>query len=129
MSDPVADFFTQIRNAYQARLLSLVLVHSLFKEQLAKLLLAHGFVAKVTTQDKASKKYLLIELKYHGRKPAIKVIRQISKPGRRIYSSAEQIPMVRDGIGITLVSTPQGVLDNKQARKKGLGGEIVGQVW
>jgi len=128
-TDPIADMLTRIRNASAARKSELVLPYSKFKENLAKLLEKEGFVSGVS--EVAGKfKMLQITLKYDASGEAIiSGIKRVSKPGQRIYLSVDKLPRTNSGYGITVVSTPKGLLTDRQARKDRVGGEIVCQVW
>ncbi len=128
-TDPIADMLTRIRNATLAKKSELVLPYSKFKENLAKLLEKEGFVS--TVSEAAGKhKMLQINLKYGpDGGGVIAGIKRISKPGQRIYLPVDKIPRTNSGYGITVVSTPKGLLTDRQARKDRVGGEVVCQVW
>lgn len=125
MTDPIADFLIRIKNGYRAGKGVVTVPSSKVKQKLAQILLKEGFLAKV--QKKAGD--LELTLKYEGREPALTEVKRISKPGRRVYSQANKIPQVRRGYGITLISTPKGLMTGALAKKKNLGGEVIGQVW
>jgi len=126
MSDPIADMLTRIRNAHLARHKDLVLPHSRMKESILRVLLDEGYIRNVESlvNDKGHKS-LRAELKYHDGKPVISTIDRISKPGRRVYSSIKELPYVYNGLGISILSTPKGVMSDSQARKLSLGGEVI----
>lgn len=128
-TDPIADMLTRIRNASGARKAELVLPYSKFKANLAKLLEKEGFIS--TCSELTGRfKMLQIKLKYGSDgEPVIAGIKRVSKPGQRIYLSMEKLPRTNSGFGITVVSTPKGLLTDKQARKERVGGEVVCQVW
>jgi len=128
MSDPVADMLTRIRNAGRALLPVVELPHSHIKENVANILKQQGYVAEVAV-DGATIKKLKIRLKYNGKKSVIEGIKRISKPGLRKYVGAAKIPRVRGGLGVVVISTPEGVMTDVQARQKNLGGELVCHVW
>lgn len=128
-TDPIADMLTRIRNAARAKKGELVLPYSKFKENLAKLLLKEGFVSGVQQVD-GQHKMLQINLKYDTTgEPVIAGIKRVSKPGQRIYLSVDKLPRTNSGYGITVVSTPKGLLTDREARKDRVGGEVVCQVW
>jgi len=123
--ESLSDFLTRIRNGYQARKDTVVASYSRQKETIAKILVAEGFVEKSLKTDAG----LTLTLKYFGKRPAVKGVKQISKPGLRIYEKSDKIPLVKVGKGITIISTNQGVMTNKDAHKKNLGGEVICQIW
>lgn len=126
--DPIGDMLTQIRNGLMRHKKSVELPHSKLKEGLAKILVKEGYLEKTKNFKESGRpgKMLHLDLKYENGEPAIAEIRRISKPGQRLYSATKKIP--RKFRGITIVSTSQGLMTNKQARKKGLGGELVCEV-
>ena len=128
MSDPIADMLTRIRNAGRALLPVVELPHSRMKESLAQILKKEGYVAEVSVDGKTIKK-LKIQLKYQGKKNVIEGLKRISKPGLRKYVGATKIPRVRGGLGVVVISTPEGVMTDVQARKKNLGGELLCYIW
>ncbi len=129
VTDPIADMIIRIKNAAAARKGELVLPYSKFKANLAQLLLQEGFVAGVN--EVAGKfKMLQINLKYAPNGDSVIAdIKRVSKPGQRIYLPVTKLPRTNSGFGITVVSTPKGLLTDKQARKIKVGGEVVCQVW
>jgi small subunit ribosomal protein S8 len=128
MSDPISDMLTRIRNASRALLPAVELPHSRMKESLAKILKSEGYVAEVSVDGKTIKK-LKIHLKYQGKKNVIEGLKRISKPGLRKYVGATEIPRVLGGLGVSIVSTSEGVMTGTQAKKKNLGGELLCQIW
>ncbi|MBL7156262.1 MAG: 30S ribosomal protein S8 [Candidatus Pacebacteria bacterium] len=129
MTDPISDMLTQIRNA-QAVLKSEILISfSGIKHEIAKILEKQKLIEKVEKKGKGVNKKLRIILKYIDQKPAISNLKKISKPGQRIYLPAKKIRNVRSGLGIAIISTSKGLITNKQARKKNLGGEIICEIW
>lgn len=128
-SDPISDMLTRIRNAVAAKKSELVLPHSKFKANLASLLLKEGFISGVN-ELAGNHKTLQINFKYGPNgESVIGGIKRVSKPGQRIYMPADKLPRANSGFGITVVSTPKGLLTDKQARKDRVGGEVVCQVW
>ena len=126
MTDPIADMLTRIRNAYAALLPTCDLPHSKIKENIAGILKKEGFIQDYSVE---AKKTIKLKLRYNGRKPVVEGLRRISTPGLRRYVGATEIPRVRGGLGIAIVSTSQGVMSGQDARKKNVGGELVCYVW
>ena len=128
MSDPISDMLTRIRNAGAAQLPLVKLPHSRIKESAARILKESGFVAEVSTAgDK--KKELSIRLKFDGKKSVIEGLKRVSKPGLRRFVGSTEIPRVRGGLGVAVLSTSEGLMTDVQARKKNLGGELLFFVW
>ena len=119
---------TRIRNAGRALLPAIELPHSRIKENVANVLKQQGYVTDVAVDGKTIKK-LKIQLKYQGKKNVIEGLKRISKPGLRKYVGATEIPRVRGGLGVAIVSTSEGVMTDVQARKKNLGGELLCYIW
>ena len=128
MTDTISDMLTRIRNASRALLPAVELPHSGMKESIAAILKKEGYVADVAIEGKAFKK-IRLRLKYQGKKGVIEGLRRISRPGLRRYVGASEIPRVRGGLGVAVVSTSQGVMTGTQARKNNLGGELICYVW
>jgi small subunit ribosomal protein S8 len=127
-TDSIADMLTRIRNAARAGKSETVVPHSKMKESLGRLLLAEGYVSGVQVVG-TTKKFIQISLKYNGIESVITDLKRVSKPGQRIYLPVEKIPRTSSGYGITVVSTSQGLMTDKQARKAKTGGEVICQVW
>ncbi len=125
MTDPIADMLTRIRNAHMALHKEVSVPRSKMKEALAGILKQEGYVEDVTVSDRD----ITIALKYVKGRPAITGLRRISKPGRRVYVAAHQIPRVQNGLGICVLSTSKGVLDGVTASEKNSGGELLCEVW
>ena len=128
MSDPIADMLTRIRNAGKALLPVVELPHSRMKESVAKILKSEGYVGDVAVEGNVGKK-IKIRLKYQGKKSVIEGLKRVSRPGLRRYVGSTEIPRVLNGMGISIVSTPEGVMTGAEARKKNLGGELLCNVW
>jgi len=128
MHDPVSDLLTRIRNAGMARHSKVSVPHSRLKESVARILKAEGYVSEVIVEGTMPKQ-IVISLKYTGQTPVIVGLRQISTPGLRRYVRSTEIPRVLGGMGVAVVSTPQGVMTGTNARKANLGGELVCYVW
>lgn len=129
LSDPIADMLARIKNAYQARHKTVAVPYSKIKEKIGEILVKEGYLSKSKGQGpKVKVKKLIYKLKYPDGKPAMSGFKRISKPGVRIYQKSKKI-LPAPSLGITLVSTPKGVMTSRLARKKKLGGEIICQVW
>jgi len=132
-SDTIADLLTRVRNALMAGHASVAIPHSKQKLAIARILQQEGYVEDVTVGDETPGPMIHIKLKYWGsrrsRRPVISEIKRVSKPGRRIYVNKEQIPWVLSGMGIAILTTPQGIMTGQQARRLGIGGEVLCTVW
>ncbi len=130
VTDSIADLLTRIRNAGGARMESVDIPHSLMKEEIVKVLKNEGFIAKYEVQNKRSKIYLRVTLKYKPNKsPVITGIKRASKPGRRVYTKVGAIPRLYGGFGTVILTTPKGIMTDSDAREAGVGGEILAYVW
>ena len=130
LSDPIGDMIARIKNAQQRNHKKIELPSSNFKIKIADVLKNEGFIIDYKVQKKESNKSnLQIDLKYNSGSPVISAIERISKPGRRIFSSASSLPKINNGLGIAIVSTSKGVMTDIDARKKKLGGEIICKVF
>lgn len=130
MTDPIADMLSRIRNGYLVRKKFVETPYSKFKKEIAQILVAEKFLAKIEVLGKRpQEKKIVFHLKYKDKEPALTRIRRISKPGLRVYVRADKIPPVRLGFGISVISTPAGLMTDREARKKNLGGEVICQVW
>ena len=128
MSDPIADMLTRIRNAQKARLNEVVIPVSKMKVEIARVLKEYGYVSSVS--EGPGKRDFTIGLRYaKDGNPVIRGIRRVSRPGLRRYCAADEIPMVLGGLGHTVITTSRGIMSGRQARKAGLGGEIICKVW
>ncbi|SDO01890.1 SSU ribosomal protein S8P [Desulfonauticus submarinus] len=125
LTDPIADLLTRIRNAHLARHKEVSIPASKMKAEILRILKEEGFIKDYIEEDKELKVYL----KYYQGKPVIKGLKKISKPSRRVYVKAKEIPIVRNGLGIAILSTPKGILEGRQARKENIGGELICEVW
>ena len=128
MTDPIADMLTRIRNASQALLTDVEVNHSGLKESIAGILKREGYIADYSVEGKPIKT-LKLKLKYNGRQGVIAGLKRVSKPGLRRYVGATEIPRVLNGMGISIVSTPKGVMTGTDARKENVGGELVAFIW
>lgn len=129
MTDPIADFFTRIRNALMARHHRLDLPNSKIKTRLAEILKAEGFIKDFRTTEDNKQGILRVYLKYKDEEPVIRGIKRISKPGRRTYVAKDAIPSVLSGLGIAIISTSMGIMTGQACKEKGVGGEVLGYLW
>jgi small subunit ribosomal protein S8 len=128
MSDPISNMLTSIRNAGLARLPHATVPHSRLKESIARVLQRVGYVADVVVDGKPFKT-IKIKLKYTGRKCVIEGLRRVSSPGLRRYLGSQEIPRVLGGLGVSILSTSEGIMTGVQARHKKVGGEVLCEVW
>jgi small subunit ribosomal protein S8 len=130
MTDPIADMLTRIRNASVAAHEDVFIPASKIKENIARILVDEGFVQRYEVTAENSHKQIRIALRYSDeRESAIAGIRRVSKPGRRVYKGANELPRVLGGLGVAIISTSQGVMTDKQARRARVGGEVLAYVW
>lgn len=130
LTDPIADMLTRVRNAIQAGHLALELPNSIMKSRIAEILKSAGYIEDCSVMDDRRQGILKIYLKYVGpKRSAIAGLRRESKPGRRVYCGKDEIPRVRKGLGLAILSTPMGILADEEARKQGVGGELLLTVW
>jgi small subunit ribosomal protein S8 len=129
-SDPIADMLTRIRNGGRARLQQVSIPESRIKRELARVLKETGFIRDYRSEQREGKPVLMVELRYRGGTvPMIQAIERVSKPSRRRYVRAKQVPAVRNGLGVAILSTPRGILTDAQAREARVGGEYLARVW
>ena len=132
MTDPIADFLARIRNGIQARKVSIECPRSNMKLRLAQILRDEGFLNEVTSSEDNKQGMIKLALRYDGRPgtgSAITGMRRVSRPGQRAYVPKHLVPRVRNGLGIAILSTSQGVMTDREARTKGVGGEVLCEVW
>ena len=130
MTDPIADMLTRIRNANQNRAKTVSRPSSKMKEEIAKILKDEGFIEEFSIEENDVQNTLTLTLKYGQKKErVINGLKRVSKPGLRVYSKAEELPRVLNGLGIAIISTPNGVLTDKEARKANVGGEVIAYIW
>ena len=125
LSDPIGDMIARIKNASLRNYKKVEIPSSKFKIKIADVLKNEGYIIDYKVEDNDKKVKLLIDLKYTSGNPVINSIQRVSKPGRRIFSSAESLPKVSNGLGIAIISTPKGVMTDQDARKNQVGGEII----
>jgi len=129
MSDPVADFLTRIRNGILARNETVACPRSTLKVRIAEILATEGYLNGVSETEDNKQGLLSLTLRWHGKGNAIQGIRRVSRPGQRNYVRANNLPRVRNGLGVAIVSTSRGLMTDRQARKMGVGGEVLCEVW
>ncbi len=125
MTDPIADMLTRIRNGQKARKVSVSMPASSAKEAVARVLKEEGYITDFASEGEGASKQLVVELKYFEGVPVIERIERASRPGLRIYRGKEDLPRVLGGLGVAIVSTSAGVMSDRQAREKGIGGEVL----
>jgi small subunit ribosomal protein S8 len=128
MNDPISDMLTRIRNANLALLPVVEVPHSKMKESIAAILKKEGYIGDFSVEGKIGRS-MKLKLKYQGKKSVIEGLRRISTPGLRRYVGATEIPRVRGGLGVAVVSTSEGLMTGTQARKKNIGGELLCYIW
>ena len=129
LTDPLGDMLTRIRNGQRAKKDSVLSPASNLRARVLEVLQREGYIRGFSEDETGKHKQLRIELKYFEGEPAIKHLARISKPGRRIYSGSKELPTIRNGLGITIVSTPRGVLSDAEARAQNVGGEVLAEVF
>ncbi len=132
-SDPIADMLTRIRNALMAQHQTVAIPHSKTKVGIARILKEEGYIEDFSVTEGDPFPMLVIKLKYWGprreRRPVISTLKRVSKPGRRIYVSKDDIPWVLSGLGVAIMTTPKGIMTGQEARRQGIGGEVLCYVW
>jgi small subunit ribosomal protein S8 len=130
LTDPVADFLTRIRNAHRARHQKLDVPTSKLKTEIARILKEEGYIANYKLAEEEGQKLLRVYLKYGpNNESVIRDLKRVSRPGCRVYIGKDEIKRVQGGLGISIMTTPKGVMTGRQARREGVGGEILAEVW
>ena len=129
INDPVGDLLTRIRNGQRARKDSVLTPASKLRTRVLDVLQREGYIRGYSDEKLGEHPGIRIELKYFEGQPAIQHVARVSKPGRRVYSGSKELPVVRNGLGITIVSTPKGVLSDAEAREQNVGGEVLAEVF
>jgi len=129
MTDPIADFLTRIRNAAGARHKTVEVPASKLKASLAAILKDQGFISDFEKIDEGPQGFIRMTLRYVGGKPSVVGLKRVSRPGLRRYASVEELPRVQNGLGIAIISTSQGLMTDKEARRRNVGGEVLCYVW
>jgi small subunit ribosomal protein S8 len=125
MTDPIADMLTRIRNGQKARKVSVSMPSNTAKVAVAKVLKDEGYIVGYSTETEGVKTELTVELKYFEGTPVIETVQRVSRPGLRVYRGNEDLPKVLGGLGVAIISTSAGVMSDRQARKQGIGGEVL----
>ena len=129
LSDPIGDMLARIKNSQMRNHKKVEIPSSNFKTKIADVLKNEGYINNFNVENNDNKNLLVIDLKYNSGSPVITVIERVSRPGRRIFSSAESLPKINNGLGIAIVSTPKGVMTDIEARKQKVGGEVICKVF
>jgi len=129
VSDTIADFLTRIRNASSAKHKVVDIPASKLKMSIAAILKDQGFITDYEKVEDDKQGVIQVKLRYYLGQPAIREIKRVSKPGRRLYAGADKLPRVRNGLGIAIISTPKGVMSDKEARRLNVGGEVLCTIW
>ena len=129
ITDPIGDMLVRIKNAYRAKHATVLVPHSNLKQSLAELLMVRGYIGEIEKKGKKVRKFLELSLKYSADGPALIGAKRISRPSRRLYTKASEIKQVKYGHGIAVISTSKGLMTDKEAKEKKLGGELIAEVW
>ncbi|MFN4279413.1 30S ribosomal protein S8 [Thermosynechococcus sp.] len=131
VNDTIGDMLTRIRNANLARHQTTIIPSTRMTRSIAQVLKAEGFIRDFEEQGDGIKRHLVVSLKYRGkqRQPIITALKRVSKPGLRVYANSRELPRVLGGIGIAIISTSSGIMTDREARKQGIGGEVLCYVW
>jgi len=129
MNDPIADLLTRIRNAYATGKKTVSIPHSHVKEALAKTILENAYIESFEVVKGSPVDQIVVTLKYTNDEPAITKIIRVSRPGRRVYTPAKDLAATLGGFGVSIVSTSEGIMNSKTARKKNIGGEVICRIW
>src|SRR3989338_8142098 len=128
ITDPISDMLTRIRNAASVRKETAAIPYSKMKFAIAKILGREGYVKGVEVKEEGAKKPMKITLKYEGRRPAFELLKRVSTPGRRVYKKTHDLPAILSGFGISIISTPNGLMTHKEAHSRRLGGEVICEI-
>ncbi|WP_018868372.1 MULTISPECIES: 30S ribosomal protein S8 [unclassified Thioalkalivibrio] len=129
MTDPISDMLTRVRNAQRANKEQVAIPFSKAKERILKVFTDEGFVGDVQVEGEAAQKKLVVKLKYFEGRPVIESVERISRPGLRIYRGKDELPRINQGLGVAVISTPQGVMSDRAARAAGQGGEVLCKIY
>ena len=129
ITDPIGDMLIRIKNANQRKTRAVSMPHSKVKESILNILKKQGYITDFTVEGKGVNKELVVSLKYKGSQRAITGVKRISKPGLRVYAASTDVPRVLSGFGTAIISTSKGMITDKEARKEGVGGEVIAYVW
>lgn len=129
MNDPISDMLTRIRNAQAVKKETVIIPFSKIKWSIAEILKENKFIDSLEKKGKAPWKSIAVNLKYENGEPVIRGLKRVSRPGQRVYVNAKNLKSVKSGFGISIVSTPSGIMTNLEAKKKNLGGELICEIW
>ncbi|WP_024326601.1 30S ribosomal protein S8 [Thioalkalivibrio sp. AKL19] len=129
MTDPISDMLTRVRNAQRANKEQVAIPYSKAKERILKVFAEEGFVGDMQVEGEAALKKLVVKLKYFEGRPVIETVERISRPGLRIYRGKDELPRINAGLGVAVISTPQGVMSDRAARAAGQGGEVLCKIY
>ncbi|MFO7954783.1 MULTISPECIES: 30S ribosomal protein S8 [unclassified Thioalkalivibrio] len=129
MTDPISDMLTRVRNAQRANKEQVAIPYSKAKERILKVFAEEGFVGDMQVEGEAAQKKLVVKLKYFEGRPVIETVERISRPGLRIYRGKDELPRINAGLGVAVISTPQGVMSDRAARAAGQGGEVLCKIY
>ncbi|OOC47945.1 30S ribosomal protein S8 [Thioalkalivibrio versutus] len=129
MTDPISDMLTRVRNAQRANKEQVAIPFSKAKERILKVFADEGFVSDIQVEGEVAQKKLVVKLKYFEGRPVIETVERISRPGLRIYRGKDELPRINAGLGVAVVSTPQGVMSDRAARAAGQGGEVLCKIY
>ncbi|WP_017926379.1 MULTISPECIES: 30S ribosomal protein S8 [unclassified Thioalkalivibrio] len=129
MTDPISDMLTRVRNAQRANKEQVAIPFSKAKERILKVFADEGYVGDVQVEGEAAQKKLVVKLKYFEGRPVIESVERISRPGLRIYRGKDELPRINQGLGVAVISTPQGVMSDRAARAAGQGGEVLCKIY
>ncbi|WP_018872208.1 30S ribosomal protein S8 [Thioalkalivibrio sp. ALJ16] len=129
MTDPISDMLTRVRNAQRANKEQVAIPYSKAKERILKVFADEGFVGDIQVEGEAATKKLVVKLKYFEGRPVIETVERISRPGLRIYRGKDELPRINAGLGVAVISTPQGVMSDRAARAAGQGGEVLCKIY
>ncbi|WP_431604124.1 30S ribosomal protein S8 [Candidatus Methylocalor cossyra] len=129
MTDPLADMFTRIRNAHAAGRSEVRVPSSKCKVAICNVLQGEGYIEGFSIEELGNRRDLVLQLKYYKGKPVLSYLQRVSKAGRRVYKSVDDLPSVLSGLGTAIISTSQGIMSDREAKKRRLGGEVIGVLW
>lgn len=129
MTDPISDMLTRVRNAQRANKEQVAIPFSKAKERILKVFAEEGYVGDVQVEGEAAQKKLVVKLRYFEGRPVIESVERISRPGLRIYRGKDELPRINQGLGVAVISTPQGVMSDRAARAAGQGGEVLCKIY
>ncbi|WP_018139884.1 MULTISPECIES: 30S ribosomal protein S8 [unclassified Thioalkalivibrio] len=129
MTDPISDMLTRVRNAQRANKEQVAIPYSKAKERILKVFADEGYVGDIQVEGEAAQKKLVVRLKYFEGRPVIESVDRISRPGLRIYRGKDELPRINAGLGVAVISTPQGVMSDRAARAAGQGGEVLCKIY